>query len=75
VGGSEQRQIKSVVRLGTEGEVRRIMMTYYRGLFAGSYMVHRDVVGVAHGEESVDCAVLVATHRVDNRVPIRRRTG
>ena len=32
-------------------------MTYYRGLFVGSYMVHGDVVGVAHGEESVDRAV------------------
>lgn len=50
-------------------------MTYYRGLFVGSYMVHRNVVGVAHGEESVDRAVLVATHRVDDRVPIKRRTG
>lgn len=50
-------------------------MTYYRGLFVGSYMVHRDVVGVAHGEESVDRAVLVATHRVDDRVPIKGEQG
>jgi hypothetical protein len=50
-------------------------MTYYGGLYGGSYMVHRDVVGVAHGEESVDCAVLVATHRVDDRDPIKKRTG
>ena len=28
------------------------------------------MVGIAHGEESVDREVLVAAHRVDNRMPI-----
>ena len=34
--------------------------------------MRRDVVGVAHGEECVDRAVLVAAHRVDDRMPIEK---
>lgn len=55
--------------------VRKITMTYYGGWFVGSHMVHRDVIGVAHGKESIDCAILVATHRVDDGVPIKSKEG
>lgn len=45
--------------------------TYLGGLFVGCCCEwRRDVVGIAHGEESVDRAVLVAAHRVDDRMPI-----
>jgi hypothetical protein len=37
-------------------------MTYCGGLFGACYVVRWDVVGIAHGEESVDRAVLVAAH-------------
>lgn len=47
------------------------VMTYCGGLFGACYMVHWDVVGIAHGEEGIDCAVLVATHGVDDRVPVK----
>jgi hypothetical protein len=32
------------------------------------------MLGIAHGEESVDRAVLVAVHRVDDRMPIENNT-
>lgn len=32
------------------------------------------MIGIAHGEESVDRAVLVAVHRVDDRMPIENDT-
>ena len=33
-----------------------------------------DMFGIAHGKESIDRAVLVAVHRVDNRMPIENDT-
>ena len=45
-------------------------MTYLGGLFICCCVLHWDMVRIAHGEESVDRAVLVATHRVDNRMSI-----
>ncbi len=50
-------------------------MTYLGGLFTGCCVVHWDMVGIAHGEESINCAVLVAVHRVDDRVPIKNGKG
>jgi hypothetical protein len=52
-----------------------VMMTYCGGLFGACCVVHRDVVGIAHGEESIDRAVLVAAHRIDDRVPIKNEEG
>jgi hypothetical protein len=49
-------------------------MTYLGGLFISSYLMRWDMVGIAHGEESVDRAVLVAANRVDNRMPIENMT-
>jgi hypothetical protein len=50
-------------------------VTYMGGLFIScGYVLRWDVVGIAHGEESVDRAVLVATHRVYNRMPIENNT-
>jgi hypothetical protein len=50
-------------------------LTYLGGLFISYSCVLRwDMVGIAHGEESVDRAVLVAAHRVDNRMPIENDT-
>jgi hypothetical protein len=43
--------------------------TYY-GRFSGRRVVSRDVIRIAHREERIDCAVLVSSDRVDNRVPI-----
>ena len=46
-------------------------MTYMGGLFIScGCVLCWDMVGIAHGEESVDRAILIATHRVDNRMPI-----
>jgi hypothetical protein len=53
---------------------KRIVMAYRRRLFGGRYVVGRDVIGIAHSEESVDRAVLVPTHGVDNGVPIQEKT-
>jgi len=36
--------------------------------------ISRDMVGIAHGEESIDRAVLVAAYRVDNGMPIEKKT-
>ena len=41
----------------------------------GCYVVRRDVIGIAHGEESIDRAVLVTAHRVDDGVPIINEEG
>jgi hypothetical protein len=49
-------------------------MTYLGGLFVWRCVLRWDMVGIAHGEESVDRAVLVAIHRVDNRMPIENDT-
>ena len=47
--------------------------TYLGGLlFISCCLVRWDVVGIAHGEESVNRVVLVAIHRVDNRIPIKK---
>ena len=43
-------------------------------MFSSWCVWHWDVVGIAHGEESVDRAVLVTAHRVDNRMPIENDT-
>jgi hypothetical protein len=48
-------------------------MAYHRRLFGGCYVVGRDLIGVAHSEESVDRAALVPTHGVDNGVPIQEK--
>jgi hypothetical protein len=53
---------------------KRIVMTHRRRLFGGCYVVGWDVIGIAHSEESVDRAVLVPTHGVDNGVPIQEKT-
>ena len=49
-------------------------MTYLGRLFISCCVLHWDMVGIAHGEESVDRSVLVAVHRVDNRMPIENNT-
>ena len=51
------------------------IMTYYGGLLRCCVVRRRDVIGIAHGEESIDRALLVATHRVDDGVPIRYEQG
>ena len=56
-------------------EVEYDDVTYLGGLFTScSCLLRRDMVGIAHGEESVNRAVLVATYRVDNRMPIENHT-
>ena len=35
--------------------------------------INRDMVGIAHGEESIDRAVLVAAYRVNNGMPIEKK--
>jgi hypothetical protein len=49
-------------------------MTYLGGLFNSCCVLRWDMVGIAHGEESVDRAVLAA-HQVDNRMPILKLPG
>ena|SRR5579863_9219021 len=48
-----------------------VLRTYY-GRFVRCCMDSRDVIGIAHGEESIDRAVLVAFDRVDDIVPIAK---
>jgi hypothetical protein len=49
-------------------------VTYLGGLFIGCCVLHWDMLGIAHGEESIDRAVLVAAHRVDNRMTFENDT-
>ena len=48
-------------------------MTYLGRWFIGCCVWRWDMVGIAHGEESVNRAILVAAHRVDNRMPTRKK--
>jgi hypothetical protein len=62
-GGSEH-----TVRADAEA----IHKSTYGGQFGLRFASSRcgwDVVGIAHGEESIDCAVLVTADRIDDRVP------
>jgi len=50
----------------------RTKTTYYGWLFAGWRMDGRDVLRIAHGEECIDCAVLISAHGIDDGVPYRK---
>jgi len=55
----QQSARKLLVQLGLFG---------YGWLFACWSMVYRDVVRIAHGEESIDRAVLISAHGIDDGV-------
>ncbi len=51
----------------------KVCLGTYDGGFASRCLVRRrDVIGIAHGEESIDRTVMVSAHRVDDIVPITK---
>jgi hypothetical protein len=62
-----------VIRRVERNEKKYDDMTYLGRWFIGCCVWRWDMVGIAHGEEGVNRAILVAAHRVDNRMPTRKK--